>query len=197
MCPQPLARPVVVDLGCGSRKKPGAIGVDIARIRQVDLIADVMKTLPFRDASVDEVYASHLVEHVEDLMAFMGEVWRICKPGALVHFRFPHGSTPYVIWKDPTHRRGVFLDTFDYFDPGTFDGRVFGYYHPAKFKIVKQRLNFNMNADTWLPGRGRRIAGRVFDALANRSERAQYVCERFWGPWVGVEEAQIWMRTIK
>jgi ubiquinone/menaquinone biosynthesis C-methylase UbiE len=192
-----MSSPIVLDLGCGARKKPGAIGLDIARIDGVDLVADVFRTLPFRDCSADEVVASHLVEHVDDLMAFMGEVWRVCKPGALVHLRFPHATTPYVIWKDPTHRRGVFLATFAYFDPATFDGRMFGYYHPAKFTVVKQTLRFNMNADTWLPHRGRRVFGRIVDALANRSERAQYFCERFWGGWVGLEEAHIWMRAIK
>jgi SAM-dependent methyltransferase len=176
---------VAIDLGCGTRKYPGAIGVDIARVEGVDILADVTRAFPFRDSSVDAVYGSHLVEHLDDLMGFMGEVHRVCKPGALVYFRFPHGTSPYVIWKDPTHRRGVMLDTFDYFDPTTFDGQNFGYYHPAKFRIVKQRLTFNMNADTFVPGRARRVAGRVFDALANRNERTQYYCERFWGPFAG------------
>jgi ubiquinone/menaquinone biosynthesis C-methylase UbiE len=188
---------VVVDLGCGSRKKLGAIGLDIARIPNVDIVADVMKTLPFRDNSIDEVFASHLVEHTDDLMALMGEVWRICKPGAVVHFRFPHATTPFGIWRDPTHRRGVYLATFNYWDPSTFDGAYFGYYHPAKFKIVKQRLMYNMNADTFLPGRGRRVIGRIVDAVANRNDRWQYFCERFWGHLLGIEECQIWMRALK
>ncbi len=188
---------VVIDLGCGFRKKPGAIGFDIARIPGVDVICDVMRPLPLRDNSVDEIQASHIVEHVDDLMAFMGEVWRVCKPGALVYLRFPHGSSKYVTWKDPTHRRGVFLATFEYFDPNTFDGRAWGYYHPAKFEITRQQLNFNMNADTWQPKWARRIAGKIFDTVANYNGRAQYFCERFWGNWVGMEEAHIWMRAIK
>lgn len=187
----------VLDLGCGSRKKPGALGLDIARIPGVDMVANVMRPLPFRDNAVDEVYASHLVEHVDDLMAFMGEIWRVCKPGALVHLRFPHASTPMVIWRDPTHRRGVLLDTFDYFDPDTFSGKVFGYYHPAKFHIARRELTFNMNSDGYIPNRARRVGGRIVDALANRSQRSQYYCERFWGPWVGIEEAHIWMHAIK
>ena len=188
---------IVLDLGCGSRKKPGAIGVDIARIPQVDIVADVLRPLPFRSDSVDGIYASHLVEHIDNLGAFMNEVWRICKPGALVQIRFPHGTTPFGIWRDPTHKRGIFLDTFDYFDPNTFDGRMFGYYNPAKFEMVKQRIYYNMNADSWLPNRGRRVVGRILDALANRDERAQYFCERFWGHLVGMEEAQIWLRALK
>jgi SAM-dependent methyltransferase len=190
-------RRVVLDLGCGPRKKRGAIGIDIARIEGVDLVGDVFRQLPFRDGCADEVYASHIVEHVDDLMAFMGEIWRICRPGAIVHFRFPDASTSFATWKDPTHRRGVFLGTFEYFDPSTFDGRFFGYYHPAKFSILKRRLTFNMNADTWIPGAGRQLLGRVVDALANRSERSQYFCERFWGHLVGVEEAHIWLRALK
>lgn len=189
--------PVSIDLGCGFRKKPGAIGVDIAHLDDVDIIADVFHPLPFRDSCVDELFASHLVEHVDDLLGFMGEVWRICKPGAVVHLRFPHATTPYVIWKDPTHRRGVLTETFNYFDPMTPDGAFFGYYHPAKFSIEKRILRFNMNADTWQPGRGRLVIGRILDALANRSPRAQYLCERFWGQWFGLEEAHIWMRTLK
>lgn len=188
---------VVVDLGCGWRKKPGAVGVDISRQDGVNILADVFRPLPFRDCSADEVFTSHVVEHADDLMSFMGEVWRICKPGALVHFRFPHATTGFFIWKDPTHRRGVFLATFEYFDPNTMDGQFFGYYHPAKFEIVKQRLYFNMNADTWIPSRGRRVLARIIEALANRSRRTQYFCERFWGHFVGLEEAHIWLRALK
>lgn len=45
---QTTSRPgVIVDLGCGWRKKAGAIGVDV--------IADVMRPLPLRDNSVDEL----------------------------------------------------------------------------------------------------------------------------------------------
>jgi len=195
--PTPDGPPVVVDLGCGFRKKPGAIGLDIARLPQVDILADVTRTLPFRDNSVDEVVASHLIEHVDNVMDLMAEIWRICKPDALVYFRFPHASTPFVVWVDPTHRRGVLLATFDYFDPETLNGYLFNYYQRAKFRIVRKKLSFNLNADAGVAGRTRRVAGRIFDALANRSPRAQYLCERFWGPLVGIEEAHIWLRALK
>ncbi len=196
MANEPAQR-VVVDLGCGLRKKMGAIGLDIARVPGVDVLADVMRPLPLRDNSVDEIQASHIVEHVDDLMAFMGEIWRVCKPGALVYLRFPHGTSKFDTWKDPTHRRGVFLATFEYFDPSTFDGAFWGYYHPAKFETVNRRINFNMNADTWQPKFFRRLAGATFDRLANRNARAQYFCERFWGNWVGMEEGHLWLRAIK
>jgi len=187
-----------VDLGCGFRKHPGALGVDLAPLPGVDIRADITRTLPFRDASVDEVHASHLLEHLEDLVGFLNEVYRICKPDALVHFRFPHGSSSYITWKDPTHRRALFLDTLAYFDPYTPDGFLFHYYHRARFRIVRRRLTFNLNTDTYAPpSRLRRVLGRILDALANRSPRAQYYCERFWGHLFGIEEAHIWLRAIK
>ncbi len=199
--PEPAARSansrVSIDLGCGWRKKPGAIGLDVAKIPGVDVIADVGKPLPLRDNSVDDLQASHIVEHVDDLMAFMGEIWRVCKPGASVYLRFPHGTSKFVTWKDPTHKRGVLLATFEYFDPATFDGQAWGYYHPAKFETVKRRINFNMNADTWQAKPVRRVLGHIFDWLANRNDRAQYFCERFWGNWVGMEEGHLWLRAIK
>lgn len=189
---------IVVDLGCGFRKHPGALGVDIAPLPGVDVRADITRTLPFRDCSVDEVHASHVLEHLDDLVSFLNEVYRICKPGGLVHFRFPHGSSSYITWKDPTHQRALFLDTLAYFDPYTPDGFLFHYYHRARFRIVRKRLTFNLNTDTFAPpSRFRRVLGRILDALANRSPRAQYYCERFWGHLFGIEEAHIWLRALK
>ena len=37
----------------------------------------------------------------------------------------------------------------------------------------------------------------MFDVFANRGRRWQYVCERFWGPIVGIEEADLVLRAQK
>ena len=129
-------------------------------------------------------------------MALMGEVWPICKPGALVHFRFPHATTPFGIWRDPTHRRGVYLATFNYWDPSTFDGAYFGYYHPAKFEIVTRRLMYNMNTDTSCPA----VATASSAASSTpwpTATTAGSTRERFWGRLLGIEECQIWMRALE
>jgi hypothetical protein len=193
---------VCVDLGCGKRKRPESIGLDIARIPgSVDVIGDVTRT-PFRDSSASRVFAWHVVEHIDDLPALMAEVWRICRPGALVYLRFPHASSTHSAWSDPTHRRGLTLETFDYFDEGTLAGTLFGYYHTAPFRVVRRRLTFSANADDPLNAipphrRVRRVTGKVLDALANRDRRQQYFCERFWGSVVGMEEGHVWLRAVK
>jgi len=43
---------VILDIGCGHRKAPNSICVDIRRTRGVDIIADVCR-LPFKDGSID------------------------------------------------------------------------------------------------------------------------------------------------
>ena len=51
--------------------------------------------------------------------------------------------------------------------------------------------------DSVRPGWPRRVADKLFDAVANRSRRWQYFCERFWGPVVGIEEVDLVMRALK
>jgi hypothetical protein len=105
-----------------------------------------------------------------------------------------------MTWKDPTHRRGLSIATFSYFDDSYFDGAAFGYYSPARFRIEKAKLNFTLtdrqfHAPSYrLP---RRMLNTVFDVLANKSRGYQYACERFWGPIVGIEEVVLTMRAIK
>lgn len=45
--------------------------------------------LPFDDASVDELYSSHCLEHVRELGPLMREIVRVCKEGAKVEVRVP------------------------------------------------------------------------------------------------------------
>jgi hypothetical protein len=33
--------------------------------------------------------------------------------------------------------------------------------------------------------------------MANRSRKSQYLCERFWGPLIGIEEAVLVLRALK
>jgi len=44
---------------------------------------------PFADDSVDELYSSHCIEHVNCPLAFIFECVRICKVGAKVEIRCP------------------------------------------------------------------------------------------------------------
>jgi SAM-dependent methyltransferase len=161
----------------------------------VDVLAQFDRGLPFRDSCADAVYAYDLLEHLDDLVGFMGEIWRICRPNARVFIKGPHATSGYATWKDPTHRRAMFIATFTYFDDTFFDGAAFAYYSKARFRIERARLNFFKNAiSVPLP---KRIVNRVAHIVANRDLNAQIVCERFWGHLIGIEEATVVLRAIK
>jgi SAM-dependent methyltransferase len=190
---------IVIDIGCGDSKRPGSIGVDVARIAGVDLLADVTRGLPFADSTVDAVHASHVLEHFDDLTAVMDEIWRVCRPGARLYVTVPHASSSFQAWRDPTHRRALTLDTFGYFDRSTPEGGRFGYYARAHFRRVYGRLRFAGG-----PPRMRRyrrpwsgLVTEVLEALANGSERSQRLCERWWGPWFGIAEAYAVLEAVK
>ena len=108
-----------LNLGCGNKKIPGFIGVDI---KSADVVADIRK-LPFDDDSADEIMAIHVCEHfyVHEIIGVLAEWRRVLKPGGTlavelpcldkVLMHFAHGSpdnfTLWPLYGDPnTHKDG-------------------------------------------------------------------------------------------
>lgn len=83
----------MVELGCGRKKTPGYIGIDRFPLPGVDIVADLNEGLPLEDNSIDIVYASHSLEHLNDISNIMSEIYRICKHKAIVHIRAPYFMT--------------------------------------------------------------------------------------------------------
>lgn len=81
-----------LDLGCGKNKKEGFIGVDTRPFEGVDQVVDLTQKWPWEDNSVDEVNASHIVEHFEakERIHFVNELYRVLKPGAKAFIVTPH-----------------------------------------------------------------------------------------------------------
>jgi hypothetical protein len=76
--------PIRLDLGCGKNKRQDGewIGVDILPFEGVDLAFNIGKDpWPFEDQTVDEVYASHVVEHLvpAERVHFTNELYRVLK----------------------------------------------------------------------------------------------------------------------
>lgn len=111
-------KPIIVDLGCGPRKLLGAFGFDCQRLPGVDAVCNFDGSLPLQTSAVDIVYLSHIVEHIRDLVRFMEEIYRICRPGAEVRVVVPY-YTSRGAFRDPTHVRYITEDTFQYFEPPT------------------------------------------------------------------------------
>lgn len=77
--------PILLDIGCGKNKKADGrkwTGIDILKFEGVDIVMDAGKNKwPFKDESVDEVHASHFVEHLEpeERIHFVNELFRVLK----------------------------------------------------------------------------------------------------------------------
>ena len=103
-----------VDIGCGPRKAPGFIGVDIAPAPGVDIVADLSASFPFDDSTVDELRAYDVIEHLVNRINTMNEIWRVCKPGAKIDIRVP-SSDGRGAFQDPTHISFWNINSFKYY----------------------------------------------------------------------------------
>lgn len=80
-----------IDLGCGSKKKPGMIGVDMAAAPGVDFVVNFERDpLPFPDRSVKYVHLSHCMEHIANPETVFKEIGRVCQDGACIDLWGPY-----------------------------------------------------------------------------------------------------------
>ena len=108
-------REVGLELGSGGqRARPGYVTVDLRDHPEVDVRGDVFDVLAaLKDDSISAIYASHFIEHVDDLNRFLTEIVRVCRNGAAIEFVAPHFSNAFF-YSDVTHRSFFGLYTFCY-----------------------------------------------------------------------------------
>jgi SAM-dependent methyltransferase len=155
----------VLDVGCGSAKVPGAVGLDIAKDTDADIVHDLnVFPYPLDEASFDHVVMQDVLEHVEDPIAVVTELHRILRDGGHLHLRTPHFSS-VLAYSDPSH-----LHYFSTLAIRSLAEPRFAHYTTARFRIIHVTL------DLWLPFR---LAGVA--ALANRFPDAyeKYLAFRF------------------
>lgn len=86
-----------VNIGCGPKYVNGMINIDGNIFRKKDIWLDITLGLPFRDNSIQGVYASHVLEHfnIGKVRRLLCEFHRILKPGGAVRIVVP--SLEYAI----------------------------------------------------------------------------------------------------
>ncbi len=149
----------ILDVGCGANKTEGAIGLDNNPRTAADVIHDLGEIpYPFSDDEFDVCVSNHVVEHVPDVMAFIGELHRITKPGGRIKLLTPHYTNPD--WaNDPTHRNHINSYSFNTFLEGR---QVFDFYTNVHLKPIScyvslaglwraVGIEFLVNLDTKIP----------------------------------------------
>ena len=90
--------PVVIELGCGKKKREGRITVDQIDLPNVDIVADIENGLPFLpDNSVDEIHCRSVLEHIENFENLMREITRVLKKTAKPTFLYLISPTHITI----------------------------------------------------------------------------------------------------
>lgn len=162
----PLPDQLVLELGCGDRKKNDhAIGVDQLDFPCVDLVGDVFEILDkFPDHSVDKIVSFHFLEHVNDLSGLLAVFSRILKKGGMIEATVPHFSSPYY-YSDPTHKNQFGLYTFCYFTgrhPLARTVPTYGVSFP--FEIAAVNLIFKSPKPFYFRYAFKRAVGAVFNS---------------------------------
>lgn len=176
-----------LNLGCGQMRLSGFVGVDN---NPNATAADVVHNLnslpyPFDDSSVREVLINHVLEHLNDPIKVLIELYRICDDGARISVKSPHFSCN---WLHPGHRSAISTMLFDYFNQSSSD-----FYGNCCFKVNSVRLRW-LKPDGphgWLPN----VLGKWIDILANLNVG---FCQRVWCYWIGgFEEIAFEVTVVK
>jgi len=94
---------------------------------------------PFSDEQFEAVYAYDVIGYLPGVFETMAEIWRVLRPDGMLHIRTPHYKDA-IACIDPARRHFFSACSFDFWDPGTHYGRVYGHFtNGKKFHIVEKR----------------------------------------------------------
>jgi SAM-dependent methyltransferase len=124
MAPQVQAKGL--NLGCGKDIKEGFVNLDWAPTPGVDVVHDLDSyPWPFGDEAFETILAMDVYEHVDKPLEFMWECWRFLKVGGSLGLRTAAWDAKDS-YRDPTHKRFLTENSFDYFCPGNWIFEKYG-----------------------------------------------------------------------
>jgi predicted SAM-dependent methyltransferase len=109
---------IFLEIGSGNKKgKNGWITVDMQH--GADITHDLKKGIPLPDASVDEIYASHVLEHIsfKDLIVLLQEIYRVLKQNGKFSVCVPDAS----LYIRSYINKQMFLPEEKYYQPAIVD----------------------------------------------------------------------------
>jgi ubiquinone/menaquinone biosynthesis C-methylase UbiE len=136
----------VLDIGCGSNKFAGSIGVDCIALPGVDVVADLnVFPWPFQDNEFDRVIFKHSISHFSNVVQVMEEVSRISKDKAIVEIIVPHYASDNY-HTDPTHKSPMGFRSMYYFCTNVPNWKY--KYSKANYELLETHIGFcEINVD--------------------------------------------------
>ena len=160
-----------LNLGCANAHEPGYWNVDLCP--PADELVDLSYPWPWTDSSIEEILARDIAEHIPDWprhpgtpdwqtyshrhwsgrIHFLNECHRVLIPGGLLVIEVPSASHGAGYAQDPTHVQPYTLNSFQYFQSGSFAhmrlARSYGI--TAAFDIIElgERMYRDVIEDVW------------------------------------------------
>lgn len=157
-----------IEFGCGPKRfDPNYITIDLLEDAAVDIQADVFDFLKcINESTISGIYASHFIEHVDDLKMLLENLAFVCKPGADIEFIVPHFSNPFF-YSDYTHKVFFGLYSFCYLasDKVGFRRPIPTYGMIPKFDLISAEIKFK----SYRPNYIRHGVKRSIEKLVNMS----------------------------
>lgn len=135
----------ILDLGCGNKLRPSAVGIDFNRRTKATIIHNLnVFPYPIEEGSFDEVYLDNTLEHLDSVIGVMEEVHRITVPGGMVKVIVPYFRSTWAAI-DPTHTHFFTVNSFGYFDPDNILCQRYDY-TLARFKVENVVFNESLKS---------------------------------------------------
>ena len=186
---------VRLDFTGHARQAARAMRVGARSERGVTFVAEPGPHLPLRDGVVDEMFVGRTVAWRADIADTLDELWRVSKPGALLHLTLPHASSVIAASRDARSRPLLTLNTFNHYDPRLKPPDA----PPTTFVIERARLRVagQRGDDTGL-ALARGPFAQLIEKLANGSRGSQYRFERWFANLIGgFEEFDVILAVVK
>ena len=175
-----------LNLGCGRDKKPGYLNIDNNPACRPDLSHDLnIYPYPLAGNRFKEIIADHVIEHLDNPLKFLQELYRLGASGCEVKISCPHFSGNHI---HPLHKTDISTKLFDFMDKRNSE-----YYGQAHFKVEKIRLSWLRKTDR---GKRANLIVRVLNSAINFFANLNIaLAERLWCYWVGGFE-EIYFKVI-
>lgn len=129
-----------VHIGCGYTALDHFVNIDI--IPGCDICLDLnTQALPFADNSVECVFSFHAMEHFENYLFVLGEIWRVLKHGGRFLLQVPYVTLTEYNLVNPFHKTHFNEYSFDFFDRDKLKGSA-NEGCPITFKKAWHRFHY-------------------------------------------------------
>ena len=132
-----------LNLGCGHKLIAGYVNIDNDSGVNPDHIVNIgVDVLPFEDNFFDEVLASHILEHINNYIFIMKELYRVCKHNATIEIIIPHHRSDWY-YDDPTHVRPITINSFQLFSKKYCQKHI-DEYSSSNGMALKENIDFEV-----------------------------------------------------